>query len=325
EHLTKEILKEFLAGYGKVPDKEKEKKRLGMAQKEYAIGIVSDYDLPITPDQYVQAVMPFYHDLWLQAKALPGANRLIRHLHKHGVPFALASNSKRKNIDGKVSLQEGWKECFSVILGSDQVKSGKPSPDIFLEAAKQMGADAAHCLVIEDSVIGVRAGKAAGMKVVAVPSFHSEFDQYTIADSVLRSLLDLKPEVWGLPPFEDYDGPSTLPDQVFGVYFGWAKPEAYKFIKIVLGNGWGHGCCSSKRKMVSKLTQCFFTSHCWITHGSLSIMVAYLFSVRDIAEYFVYPYTYYNCYKVFIAALLNVSVQWTTGIYSLTCCLLSIK
>ncbi|KAG5597223.1 hypothetical protein H5410_038455 [Solanum commersonii] len=284
EHLTKEILKEFLAGYGKVPDKEKEKKRLGMAQKEYAIGIVNDYDLPITPNQYVQAVMPFYHDLWLQAKALPGANRLIRHLHKHGVPFALASNSKRINIDGKVSLQEGWKECFSVILGSDQVKSGKPSPDIFLEAAKQMGADTAHCLVIEDSVssspnnfdsIGVRAGKAAGMKVVAVPSFHSEFDQYTIADSVLRSLLDLKPEVWGLPPFEDWvdnvllvepvhfrglykngllhdfadEGPSTLPDQVFGVYFGWAKPEAYKFIKIVLGVGWGHGCCSSKRKM----------------------------------------------------------------------------
>lgn len=275
EHLTKEILKEFLAGYGKVPDKEKEKKRLGMAQKEYATAVVSDYNLPLTPDQYIQAVMPFYHDKWLQAKALPGANRLIRHFHKHGVPFALASNSKRKNIDGKISLQEGWKECFSVILGSDQVKSGKPSPDIFLEAAKQMGADAAHCLVIEDSVIGVKAGKAAGMKVVAVPSFHSEFDQYPIADSVLRSLLELKPEQWGLPPFEDWvgnalpvepvcfkglyrncllhdfsdDGPSNVPDQVFGVYFGWAKPEAYKFIKIVLGIGWEHGCCSSKRKM----------------------------------------------------------------------------
>uniref|UniRef100_A0A1S3XWA7 Bifunctional riboflavin kinase/FMN phosphatase n=1 Tax=Nicotiana tabacum TaxID=4097 RepID=A0A1S3XWA7_TOBAC len=88
EHLTKEILKEFLAGYGKVPDKEKEKKRLGMTQKEYAIGIVNDYDLPLTSDQYIEAIMPFYHDKWLQAKALPGANRLIRHLHKHGVPFA---------------------------------------------------------------------------------------------------------------------------------------------------------------------------------------------------------------------------------------------
>lgn len=62
EHLTKEILKEFLAGYGKVPDKEKEKKRLGMTQKEYAIGIVNDYDLPLTSDQYIEAIMPFYHD-----------------------------------------------------------------------------------------------------------------------------------------------------------------------------------------------------------------------------------------------------------------------
>ncbi|KAM3395712.1 bifunctional riboflavin kinase/FMN phosphatase [Capsicum galapagoense] len=275
EHLTKEILKEFLAGYGKVPDKEKEKKRLGMAQKEYAIGIVSDYDLPLMPDEYIQAVMPLYHDKWLQAKALPGANRLIRHFYEHGVPIALASNSKRKNIDGKVSLQEGWKECFSVILGSDQVKSGKPSPDIFLEAAKQMGVDAAHCLVIEDSVIGVEAGKAAGMKVAAVPSFHSEFDRYSIADSKLRSLLELDPELWGLPRFDDWvghallvepvsfrglykngllhdfadDRPSTLPDQVFGVYFGWAKPAAYKFIKIVLGIGWEDGSGNSRRKM----------------------------------------------------------------------------
>ncbi|KAK7859568.1 bifunctional riboflavin kinase/fmn phosphatase [Quercus suber] len=68
--------------------------------------------------------------LWLQAKPLPGANRLMKHLHKHGVPFALASNSLREYIDVKISLQKGWKEYFSVILGSDQVKSGKPSPDL---------------------------------------------------------------------------------------------------------------------------------------------------------------------------------------------------
>lgn len=62
EHLAKEILKEFLARYGKVPDKEKEKNRLGMSQKEYAIGVVNDYDLPITPDQYIEAVMPLFQD-----------------------------------------------------------------------------------------------------------------------------------------------------------------------------------------------------------------------------------------------------------------------
>ena len=51
--------------------------------------------------------------------------------------------------------------------------------------------------------IGVKAAKAAGMKVVAVPSLQSESDQFSIADMVLHTLLDLQPEVWGLPPFED--------------------------------------------------------------------------------------------------------------------------
>ncbi|KAJ8568003.1 hypothetical protein K7X08_020725 [Anisodus acutangulus] len=203
EHLTKRILKEFLAGYGKVPDKEKEKKITGL----------------------LVFTLSYCSYVWLQAKALPGANRLLKHLHKHGVPFALASTSKRKNM-------------------------------IFLEAAKQMGADAAHCLVIEDSVIGVKAGKAAGMKVVAVPSFHSEFDQYSIADSVLRSLLELKPELWGLPAFEDWVGNALLLQPVYfrGLYRnGLLHDFAYEFIKIVLGVGWEHGCCSSKRKIQTSI------------------------------------------------------------------------
>ncbi|KAI3780549.1 hypothetical protein L2E82_10533 [Cichorium intybus] len=53
----------------------------------------------------------------------------MKHLHKHRIPFAPASNSVRKNVEVKVYSQKGWKEYFSVILGSDQVKSGKPSPE----------------------------------------------------------------------------------------------------------------------------------------------------------------------------------------------------
>ncbi|KAK2972151.1 hypothetical protein RJ640_018219 [Escallonia rubra] len=203
EQATKDILKEFLERHGKVIDVERENKRFGMTHKETAIAIVKDYDLPLTPDQFSQSIMPLYHEKWVQAKALPGANRLIHHLHKHGVPFALASNSIRKNIEAKISHHQGWKEYFSVILGSDQVKSGKPSPDIFLEAANKMGVDAVHCLVIEDSLVGVKAAIGAGMKVVAVPSLENEFNKFSIADSVLRSLLEFHPELWGLPPFED--------------------------------------------------------------------------------------------------------------------------
>ncbi|XP_077228209.1 bifunctional riboflavin kinase/FMN phosphatase-like [Tasmannia lanceolata] len=272
EKATKDVLKDFLAKYGKVLDKEKEDNRLGKMHKESAASIVKDYELPLTADEFSKEIIPYYQERWPQAKALPGANRLIRHLHKHGVPFALASNSLRKHVEGKISHQEGWEELFSVILGGDEVNSGKPSPDIFLEAAKRMGADAVHCLVIEDSVVGVTAAKAAGMKVVAVPSLPTQTHRYSTANSVLHSLLEFQPEIWGLPPFEDWvqnalpiehlfvegivskgdprDGctflsitadessSESLPDQVSGVYFGWARLGTHGIFKVVVAIGW---------------------------------------------------------------------------------------
>ncbi|XP_058095615.1 bifunctional riboflavin kinase/FMN phosphatase-like [Magnolia sinica] len=204
EKAAEYVLEEFLAKYGKELDSGKEDKRSGMGQNKSVATILEDYDLPVTASEFVKEVMPLYMARCSSAKALPGANRLISHLHKHKIPFALASNSKREGIGGKISHQKGWTELFSVILGSDQVESGKPSPDLFLEAAKRMGADVAHCLVIEDSLVGVRAAKNAGMKVVAVPSSVRQADRYSIADCVLHSLLEFQPELWGFPAFEDW-------------------------------------------------------------------------------------------------------------------------
>ncbi|KAL7087001.1 hypothetical protein ACP275_13G038100 [Erythranthe tilingii] len=275
EQVTKNVLKEFLAKYGKLQDNEKEKKRFGLTFKESAITVVNDYDLPLTPEQFTLEIVPMYQGTWLQAKALPGADRLMRHLKKQGVPFALASNSLSKNIDGKISHRDGWKEGFQVILGSDQVKSGKPSPDLFLEAAKRMGVDPLHCLVIEDSLVGVKAGKAAGMKVVAVPSLQIDPDSYSNADSVLHSLLQFQPEQWGLPQFVDWidntlpiepihvEGVfsngllhtcsdselSVLPDQIWGLYIGWAKFDGLELLKAVISIGWSRAACGSTRKI----------------------------------------------------------------------------
>ncbi|KAJ6850881.1 uncharacterized protein M6B38_262065 [Iris pallida] len=204
ENATKNILKEFLGRYGKAVDAGKEERRLGKMFKESAVDIVRDYALPMSAEEYAQAIMPLYHQKWNQAKPLPGVNRLLSHLHNRGVPLALASNSVKKHIEMKISHQQGWKEIFSVVLGGDEVNHGKPAPDIFLEAAKRLGVDPSNCLVIEDSPVGVRAAKASGAKVVAVPSLQNQDDQYSIADTVLRSLLEFQPELWSLPAFEDW-------------------------------------------------------------------------------------------------------------------------
>ncbi|KAL2331631.1 hypothetical protein Fmac_019212 [Flemingia macrophylla] len=260
ERATRGVLNEFLARYGKELDREKEeKKRLGMTQKESAAIIVKDYDLPLTPDQFIKEITPLYRERWAKAKALPGANRLIKHLQKNAVPMALASNSLREYIDAKISHHKGWKESFSAILGSDEVKSGKPSPYLFEEAAKKMGVDAVNCLVIEDSLVGVKAANAAKMKVVAIPS-RREADCHGLANVILHSLLEFQPEKWGLPPFDDWlnkripiepihlsglyvagclqeateNAALSLPDQTVGLYIGWAKFDTDRIFKILV-------------------------------------------------------------------------------------------
>ncbi|KAJ4780857.1 Bifunctional riboflavin kinase/FMN phosphatase [Rhynchospora pubera] len=278
ERATRGIMKDFLLRYGKVPDMEKEEKRLGQMHKDSAAAIVRDYELPLTPEEYTEAIMPLYRERWPQAKPVPGVVRLLRHLHKHGVPLGLASNSVRKHIETKISHQQGWKEYFSVVLGVDDVKNGKPSPDIFLEAAKRLGVDPTSCLIIEDSPVGVRAAKASGAKVLAVPSLQGQMECYSIADLILHSLLDFQPKLWGLPTFGDWvqnslpidplhvsglieEGSScnalsittedcsydSIADQVSGVFIGWAKLEAHGFSKAVISTGWDLSLHTSKR------------------------------------------------------------------------------
>lgn len=76
----------------------------------------------------------------------------------------------------------------------------------FEETAKRMGVPAVNCLVIEDSLVGVKAATAAKTKVVAVPS-RGESDCCKLANITLNSLLEFQPELWGLPPFDDCNEP----------------------------------------------------------------------------------------------------------------------
>lgn len=272
--IVNEVLKNVLVKYGKKWDKRGAQRIVGKTPMEAVAAIVEDYELPCKIEEFVSTISPMFDDRWCNVKALPGASRLINHLRSKGVPMALASNSPISNVEAKISYH-GWKESFAVIIGGDEVQNGKPSPEIFLEAAKRMKTDPLNCLVIEDSLPGVMAGKAAGMKVVAVPSLPKQADKYSSADEVINSLLDLHPEKWGLPPFEDWientlpiepwyiGGPvikgfgrgskvlgiptanllaekfsDVLSEHTSGVYFGWAGLPKRGIYKMVMSIGW---------------------------------------------------------------------------------------
>ena len=98
---------------------------------------------------------------------LPGAKELLVELQNAGVPTALVSASSRRIVDA--CLGAIGADFFRHTVSGDDVTRSKPAPEPYLLAAGLLGVDPAHCVVIEDSPIGVASGAAAGCRVLAVP------------------------------------------------------------------------------------------------------------------------------------------------------------
>jgi beta-phosphoglucomutase len=115
---------------------------------------------------------------------------LIRHCQKNGYGLAAASSS----VNVRTVLEKaGLLEAFSIIVGGDEVENGKPSPDIFLTAAKGLGLEVDECIVIEDSVSGVQAAKNGGFYCVGL-MLENDSDELHEADEIISSLNDLNIE-----------------------------------------------------------------------------------------------------------------------------------
>jgi HAD superfamily hydrolase (TIGR01509 family) len=99
----------------------------------------------------------------------PGAVELLQALKRDGIPCALVSASYRVMIDAVMSHLPP--DLFDVIVAGDEVTNGKPHPEPYLTAARELDVDPVDCVVIEDSPGGTASGTAAGAFVVAVPQW----------------------------------------------------------------------------------------------------------------------------------------------------------
>lgn len=102
----------------------------------------------------------------------PGAAEFLQECTKRGIRLGIASSNSRELVENVIQAR-GLQGVFGCIMtGSDNVK-GKPAPDIYLRAAEGLGVEPANCLVFEDIVQGIQAGKSAGMRVCAVEDAYS--------------------------------------------------------------------------------------------------------------------------------------------------------
>ena len=98
----------------------------------------------------------------------PGLIELLSFLSQDSLKTAVATSSRCETADMKLRAG-GVLEFFDAVVAGDQVANGKPAPDIFLEAARRLNINPEHCVVLEDSRMGIRGAHAAGMKPIMVP------------------------------------------------------------------------------------------------------------------------------------------------------------
>jgi beta-phosphoglucomutase len=122
-----------------------------------------------------------------------GLNDLLLFLRGHNIPIALASNAPRENVD--FALDNGAiRSFFDVIVCEGMTSRPKPFPDIYLLAAEQLGLPPSDCLVVEDSPTGMKAGNAAGCRVVGISSTFSRHQLQELSSFMVDSLAEI-PEI----------------------------------------------------------------------------------------------------------------------------------
>jgi HAD superfamily hydrolase (TIGR01509 family) len=158
----------------------------GMSAPEWSRYLAEAIGIPMAPAAINAAVVSRMQRAYEEdLPALPGAAAAVERLASRW-PLALASSSNRELIDLALELM-GVTARFGATVSSEEVPRGKPSPDVYLEAARRLGVDPREAAAVEDSSNGIRSAKAAGMTVIAIPNPHypPAEDALAVADLVL--------------------------------------------------------------------------------------------------------------------------------------------
>ncbi len=122
---------------------------------------------------------------------IKGVTELLSKIARENIKIGIASSSPTEVIE-LVLNKLGISDYFSGVVGGEEIKKGKPSPDIFLKAAKRLDAKPSDCIVIEDSKNGVLAAKAAGMRCVGFKNPNSGNQDLGKADLIVDNYNSLK-------------------------------------------------------------------------------------------------------------------------------------
>ena len=193
EHLWDEVREALTREWGGRYTPEAQEAMMGMSSREWSRYLHEVVGLREPAEtinaEVVRRMLARYET---ELPIVPGAVEAVDRLAAAGLRLALASSSNRELIDAVLRELE-LTALFEVTVSSEEVARGKPAPDVYVEAARRLGLEPGRCAAVEDSASGIRAAKAAGMRIVAFPNRHypPAAEVLALADDVLDSLAEL--------------------------------------------------------------------------------------------------------------------------------------
>jgi HAD superfamily hydrolase (TIGR01509 family) len=186
-------LRQFCLKYGQdLTEQQLREKIYGRTNKDWIVnvfGLMSHEQLMAYENEKEALFRELYqHDI----KPVDGLIAFLDKLDEQQIPRAIGTSAPRVNVDFTLAKTH-MEKYFSVILDEDFVTKGKPDPEIYLKVAAALNFKPEHCVVFEDSLSGVQAGKAAGCKVVGITTTHTP-EELKDTDLVIENFLDLDPK-----------------------------------------------------------------------------------------------------------------------------------
>ncbi len=192
--IWKQIDIEYLGRFGIALPETLQSEIEGMSFSETAFYIKEKFQIPDSVEQMKEdwnkmAWEKYEKEVFLKN----GAESFLHACKARGIKLGIAT-SNSKELVANVLRARGVLPLFDGVVTGCEVERGKPSPDVYLEAAKRCGVNPAECLVFEDIVPGIMAGKNAGMKVCAIEdaySMHQKAEKERLADYYIKDYTEI--------------------------------------------------------------------------------------------------------------------------------------
>ena len=148
----------------------------GMSFGETALYFKEHFPIPNSVEEIMQTWNRMAWDKYVYEVPLKeGIPEFLRGCKENGIALGIATSNSRELVENVAQVHR-LRDYFTSIVTGSEVERGKPAPDIYLKAADELSVSPARCLVFEDIVAGILAGKNAGMRVCAVADAYSEHD-----------------------------------------------------------------------------------------------------------------------------------------------------